>query len=386
VDPATAYSDRRLRLRIFGEGFIPSYRLDPIRDVRRGDASGFSGWIGAGDDRVALHDFDWLDTTHMTAWMDENLPAGPQEVQIRDPRGQAATLHDFFTSLGPDRDGPTIRFVRPPPDALLAPDMTVQVTVVALDPEPGALAELSWETYAGNDRIAGRPCALVPTPEVTCHFEASIPSSLGADDVFEIRALAVDGARAANRTPAKLSFVLRGRPVLNGVEPARGGTAGGTDVVISGSALIRGARVLVDGVPLLPDGGTFVGDQTISGRMPAHPAGVATLTLQSPLGNSTLAASFVYAAPPAITGIRPVQGASGGGTPVSVVGERFGDDTQVMFGQTLATAQPLQDPQRVSDEEIRGIAPRGTGRTSVWVFDPALGWSRLADGFVWSMP
>ena len=383
VSPDRAYSDRRLRMTINGEGFIPSYQLDPIRDARRGDASGFSGWVGT-DEGAALHDFDWLDTRKMTAWMEGGLLAGPHSVKIRDPRGQTVTLHNGFMALGPDSDPPTIGFMRPPPDVLLAPGMTVEVTVFALDPEPGALAELSWETYAGSDRVAGRSCALIPTPGVTCHFDASVPSSLLGGEVFEIRALAVDSAQEANRTPKTLSFVLRGRPILNGVQPAHGGTAGGTDVVVSGSHLIHGARVLVDGVPLRPDGGTFVDDQTISGRMPPHAAGVATLTLQSPLGESTLAASFFYAEPPLITEIKPAQGSPGGGTPVTVLGERFGNDTQVMFGQTLATAQPLSVPQLVSDKEIRGIAPEGTGRTSVWVVDAMFGWSRLADGFLWS--
>jgi hypothetical protein len=386
LSPATAYSDRSLRVVIHGEGFIPSYRLDPIRDARRGDARGFSGWVGTAGEGVRLHDFDWLDTSEMTAWMDGGLSPGPYPVQIRDPRGQTVTLHDGFTALGPDRDPPAIRFVRPLPDALLAPGMTVAVTVSALDPPPGTLAALSWETYAGNDRTAGRSCALVPTPEVTCHFDASIPSSLRGGDVFELRVLAVDRALVANRMPALLSFVLRAPPALSGVEPAQGGTAGGTDVVVSGSGLIPGVRVMVDGLPLLPDGGTLVDDQTISGRMPAHAAGVATLTLESPLGGSTLAAGFVYAEPPAIARISPAQGNPLGGTPVTVIGERFGNDTRVMFGHTLATARELSGPQVVSDTEIRGIAPAGQGRTSVWVFDADLGWNRLLDGFGWGVP
>jgi hypothetical protein len=389
VSPLAAYNDRALRMDVYGEGFIPSYRLDPSHDARRGDASGFSGWVGSGTDeaaRAALYDFDWLDTGHMTAWMREGLPAGLQSVQIRDPRGQTVTLFDVFTGLGPDRDQPTIQFVRPPPNALLAPGMTVEVTVFAIDTAPGALGELSWETYAGNDRIEGRSCALVPTPGVTCHFDVSVPISLGGGDVFEIRAAAFDRALVPNRTPAVLSFVLHARPALEDVRPAEGGTAGGTDVVVSGSGLIPGVRVLVDGVPLLPDGGTLVDDQTISGRMPAHAAGVATLTLESPLGASKLAEGFVYAEPPAIASIMPSQGDPIGGTPVTVVGERFGEDTQVLFGETLATAQPLSAPQWVSDTEIRGIAPPGTGRTTVWVFDATLGSSKLVDGFGWRVP
>jgi hypothetical protein len=154
-------------------------------------------------------------------------------------------------------------------------------------------------------------------------------------------------------------------------------------VVVSGSGFLPGTRVLVDGMPLAPAGGMLVDDRTISGRMPPHPAGPATLALRSPLGEGQLAGAFVYGEPPAIVAILPEEGVTAGGTMVRVRGARFDGDTHVLFGDSLAQAQALASPEWVSDTEIRGIAPAGTGRTSVWVVDVALGWDRLVDGFGW---
>jgi IPT/TIG domain-containing protein len=387
VTPLMGYNDRALRLVIHGEGFIPSYRLDPVNDTRRGDASGFSGQLGTGPDAVPLRDFDWLDTSQLTAWMDAGLPAGSHPLQIRDPRGQTATLSAAFLSLGPDRTKPVVQFVRPTADTPLAPGSRVSVSLIAADPAPGALASLSWETTARNATIPGRPCALLPSPGlVMCDFEVSVPSSLDADDAFDIIAMAVDRAAVPNRTRQPMHFVLRPRPSLESIEPVEGGTAGGTDVVVSGSGFVPGTRVLVDGTPLVPDGGTLIDEQTISGRMPPHPAATVAVTVVAPLGEGNVYLDFSYADPPAILAVNPEKGDPVGGTTVRITGLRFNDNTQVLFGDTLAEAQPLVSPQLVRDMEISGSAPAGKGRTSVWVFDSALGWDVLVDGFGWSVP
>jgi IPT/TIG domain len=387
LSPDRGYGDQPLRVTIQGQGFIPSFRLDPDQDARRGDARGFSGRVGVGAGAVLLRDFSWVDLDQMTAWMNDGLPAGSHPAQIRDPRGQTVTLADAFVSLGPDHDAPVVRFVRPQPTFPLAPGLTVPVTVAAADVAPGSLAELRWEIRGGGVLVAARPCALLPSPAaVTCTFDAAVPSSLAAGDTFEMTVVATDRAAIPNHGRETLSLTLQPRATLGGVEPTRGGTAGGTDVVVSGSGFLPGTRVLVDGTPLAPAGGMLVDDRTISGRMPPHPAGAATLALQSPLGEDQLARAFVYGEPPAIDAILPEEGMTAGGTMVRVIGKRFDGATQVFFGDSLAQARVLASAQWVSDTEIRGTAPAGTGRTSVWVVDAALGWDRLVDGFGWSSP
>jgi hypothetical protein len=386
VIPARGYTDQALRVVLRGDGFIPSFRLDPTHDARRGHVSGFSGRVGIGPEAVALRDFDWLDTGQLTAWMDPGLPAGLYPVEIRDPRGQTAVLPQAWTALGPDQDKPVIHFDRPAGDTPLAPGATVRVSVRAEDHAPGLLSKLSWEVHGAGALVANRTCALTPLPEVRCEFEASVPSSMSAGQSFVITVFAVDRARIENVTVAELAFQLRERPSLESIDPQRGGIAGGTDVVINGSGFLPGARVLLDGLPLEPDGGVVVDGQTITGRVPPHRPGPVTLTLASAIGESKLPLAFLYADPPTIAAIDPEEGDAAGGTPVRIIGEGFDGSTQVLFGDTLAQARPLGAAQMISDSEIRGIAPPGSGRTSVWVFDSETGWDQLVDGFGWSGP
>jgi hypothetical protein len=386
VAPARGYSDQALRVLLRGDGFIPSFQLDPAHDARRGHAGGFSGRVGTGAEAVALRDFDWLDTGQLTAWMDPGLPAGVHPVELRDPRGQTAALPQGFTALGPDQDRPVVHFDQPQANAPLAPGVTVRVSVRAEDRAPGVLGELRWETHAGGVLVASRACALTPLPEARCDFDASVPSSIAAMESFVITVLALDRARVPNVTMAEMEFRLHERPSLESIDPPRGGIAGGTDVVVNGSGFLPGARVLVDGVPLAPDGGTVVDEQTITGRVPPHAPGPVTLTLHAATGDSKLPLSFLYAEPPAIAAIQPEEGDAAGGTEVHVIGQGFDGNTQVLFGDSLPLARPLGAAQMISDSEIRGLAPPGSGRTSVWVFDSETGWDQLVDGFGWSGP
>jgi hypothetical protein len=386
VTPARGYSDQALRVVLRGDGFIPSFRLDPAHDARRGHVDGFSGRVGTGDEAVVLRDFDWLDTGQLSAWLDPGLPAGLHPVEIRDPRGQTAVLPQGFTALGPDQDKPLVHFDRPAKDTPLAPGATVRVSIRAEDRAPGLLGELRWETHGGGELVAARGCALTPLPEARCDFDASVPGSMAPGQAFVITVVALDRARVPNVTTAELSFPLRERPSLESIDPPRGGIAGGTDVVVSGSGFLPGARLLVDGAPLEPDGGLVVDGQTITGRVPPHPAGAVTLTLRSPIGDSKLALAFLYAEPPAIAAIQPEEGDGAGGTEVHIIGQGFDGNTQVLFGDTLALARPLGAARMISDSEIQGVAPPGKGRTSVWVFDSETGWDQLVDGFGWSGP
>jgi hypothetical protein len=387
VTPSRGYTDQPLRVVIRGDGFIPSFRLDPTRDARRGDASGFTGQVGTGSDAVKLHDFDWLDTTRLTAWMDPGLPRGLQPIEIRDPRGQSVGLSGGFLSLGPDHDKPAVWIERPVTFTAAAPGTTLKATAGATEPGPGALAEVRWQTRGGGEPLSARSCPLTPSPtEVRCDFDISIPSSMMAGEVFEIEVEALDRAAVPNRGTASVSLTLRDPPAIESVEPARGGVAGGSDVVVTGSGFLPGSRLLVEGVLLAPDGGTVIDEHTISGRMPPHPTARVALELRTPLGDSKLPLAFEYLEPPAIHSIAPDGGDPAGGTPVRIVGERFTADTQVLLGDSLTGAVPLAAPELVSDTVIRGLTPPGTGRASVWVVDSATGWDRLVDGYGWTGP
>jgi len=137
---------------------------------------------------------------------------------------------------------------------------------------------------------------------------------------------------------------------------------------------------------LFPDGGRVVGPTLISGRMPAHGAGTATVSVHTPSGDALGTRPFTYAPPPRIDAVVPAVGSAAGGTAVTVTGAGFASDTKIYFGATLDSAQPLAEAYGQSYTSIVGRAPAGSGTTTVWAASDTLGFSKLTGGFSWSTP
>ena len=104
-------------------------------------------------------------------------------------------------------------------------------------------------------------------------------------------AVAIDASSTGNRGQASLDFTVRARPTVQAISPSTGGTAGGTDVVITGSGFLPGSQAILEGVPLFPDGGIVIDEQTLSAHVPAHKEGSAAITVRTPLGDAIGASS-----------------------------------------------------------------------------------------------
>jgi hypothetical protein len=185
------------------------------------------------------------------------------------------------------------------------------------------------------------------------------------------------------------TFSWHAKPTVVSISPASGGSAGGTDVVVRGSGFLPGSKATLDGVQLFPGGGIIMeGNEFIlSGHVPAHSAGSATLVVHTPLGDSpSLSGAFTYLDPPLLLKIEPNTDGTAGGSPVTLTGQGFDDQTQIYFGQTLESAVSLLDSVCTSATTILGRTPPGTGQTTVWAFAPALGWTKLVAEFSWMTP
>jgi hypothetical protein len=387
VMPDRAYSDRPLRLTIVGDGFLPAFQLDPTNGERRGEAGKFSGQVGTGTQPVALHNFDWIDTSTLTATMEPGLPPGLHALEVTDPRGQPAIKMDAFRSLGRDEDPPVVNFEKPAPLTPVVGGTKLDVSITAFDPEPGALESLRWESSAGGNITGGSVCPFGATRATArCDVQVVVPDSLVPGDQFVLRATATDTAAVPNHAEQSLVFVVQRPPTVIGISPTLGGVDGGSDLVLQGSGFVPGTKVYVGGLLLLPDGGVIMDAQTIYGRTPPHAEGPATVLVRTPIGDVPLADIFLYAQPPQIETILPEIGDPDGATVFRVRGQRFTKNTLIFFGDTLSGAEPCEIQSWTSDTEITGAAPAGRGRTSVWAFDPDLGFSRLPDGFGWSAP
>jgi hypothetical protein len=385
VSPARAYTDLRHRMTITGDNFIPRYTVDPAAGLRLGDARGFSARIGSGGRWTALRALGWRSEKELSAWLEPALLPGSYDIEVSDPRGMRAIARQSFEALGPDRDPPTIDFESPARDTPIVAGIMLSGRFVARDRPPGRLHSVRWEVRAGELIAQSGDCPLEPDAStVICRFTAVVPSFLAENAPFELVGRASDGP-VASAIESSVRFLVHGRPTLGSITPPLGGVDGGTEVLIRGTGFVRGTRILVDEIPLLPGGGVVVDETTITGRIPDSRGSArrADVKLDGPIGTDTLPAAFEYRNPPAIESVSPEAGDPEGGTPVRIRGFRFDGETRIYFGIALADAVALVDLKLESDTEISGTTPPGKGRTSVWAFDRRLGFRALVGGFGW---
>jgi hypothetical protein len=394
VTPDQAYSGDSIVLTVAGDNFVPASIVDPDQGRRIALSDGFHIRVSDGLRSIDLAEVAWLSPHQMKGFLAGQvaveLQPGPLDVEVVDPRGERDTLPAAFHELGPDLIAPVVVFDSPAAEAAFAPGMLLRGSFHATDTSPGRLSSLGW-TYLENGRPPAEPVAascVLPAQATAgdCRFQATIGSGLTEGDVVTIVASAEDSADPPNLTRTEFSIRLRALSTLTSVWPARGGTLGGTDVIVTGTGFVPGTTASVDGVPLFPNGGIVVDSNTLSGHVPPHAEGTAPLRVHTPLGDAARVVSFHYLAPPQIDGIAPAVGSPAGGTSVTIRGSNFTRQTQVFFGSTLVDALPLAEASLASGTAIAGKAPAGSGITTVWAFDAELGFSALRDGFTWSAP
>ncbi len=391
VDPGQAYSDHGVGLTLLGNGFLPTTSLDPATGSRDTTIDVFRVRVGHGSSWVELTDLAWQSTSQMTAFLSSDsalaLPTGFLDVEIVDPRGRRADLPNGFRELGPDVTSPIVTFTSPAANTPVGPGTLLRGTFHASDALPGALVELDWSYSESGVTRPGTSCgATLPAPEADCAFQVRVSQSLIGGEQIQITAHATDDSIAQNRGEKTLPFTVLAMPSIASISPATGGTLGGTDVVITGTGFIAGSQAMIDGIPLFPEGGIVINENTLSGHVPAHAEGAVPVIVRTPIGNTSVALVFVYLPPPLVESITPNVGAAEGGTAVLLTGENFSATTQIFFGTTLDGAVPLGEPFLQSNSTIVGRAPAGSGQTTVWAFDAALGFTKLPSGFGWSTP
>ncbi|MFE6741140.1 IPT/TIG domain-containing protein [Streptomyces tubercidicus] len=143
-------------------------------------------------------------------------------------------------------------------------------------------------------------------------------------------------------------------PVLLGVVPATGPTAGGNTVQLVGLGLGGATSVLFGGTSA-----TIVGQDplglTVTVLAPAHAAGAVPVTVTNAAGTSN-PASYVYLAPGLAAGtvIIPNAGPTAGGLPFALIGSNLQGAT-VTIGGNAATVLGT-DP---TGSVLFGVAPAG---------------------------
>jgi len=387
VTPKEAYSDQEIKFTIIGWSFVPATAMDPATGQRDLNNSGFSGRVGFGTQWAPLSQFVWYSTQEMSATLSEAdarmLNRGTFSLEITDPRGVKAVASIILDGL--DTTPPTIEMLSPAPDDRFTSGSVVPLRVHVTDPAPGILTRVGWRLFADGLPEISDSCILSEDQgDVVCQADLTIPADWLPPTKVTLEIQAQDQSRT--REPATLTrrYQLVPSPSDLTISPTRGGTMGGTEVIIKGVSLVKGTRALLNGVPLLPQGGLWVNDQTLTGQVPENSPGKVTLTIESPLGNCALLEAFEYRPTPMLLAIEPASGPPN--QSVRLIGTGFTAASRILFGHSLQDALPLSQSPVDRDTAITGKVPSGSGWQTVWVYDPEFGFSSLPSGFLFTSP
>ena len=173
-----------------------------------------------------------------------------------------------------------------------------------------------------------------------------------------------------------------------------GGPAMGmTQILVTGQSFTRATRVLLDDVPITPDGGIVDSATAIRGFTNAHDPGVVPVVAET--GNSlAVGPAFTFAASPVLRRISPNNGPSAGGTVVTIVGSHFvcaGAETvgtRFSVGANLVRADIMVTDCAGSNRILAIMPPypgppAGIGPVTLFAWDPVAGESTLPDAFAY---
>ena len=127
------------------------------------------------------------------------------------------------------------------------------------------------------------------------------------------------------------AFTTAVMPTLTDVFPAVGASAGGTEIVLSGTNFVSGATVRIGGVTqssITVESSDVLRFTTLSGT----PGGPYTLEVENP-GGAIATSAFAYVAQPdpVVASLTPATGEAAGGETVRITGSGFTANTMVVF-------------------------------------------------------
>jgi hypothetical protein len=206
--------------------------------------------------------------------------------------------------------------------------------------------------------------AIAPAVALTSTYPSGLPYNL-----LDITVTTPNGTSLGT---GYSQFTYIPSPVITGVSPAAGPTAGGNTVTITGTGFEFSRIHEVAGLAFgsTPATSFTVNSATqITATVPQGAAGTVDITMTA-LGNvavpTSAADQYTYLPVPAVTGVSPGAGPSTGGNTVRVTGTGFTDASAVSFGTVPATSFTVN-----SDSSITATAPAGAvGTDHVTVTTP----------------
>ncbi len=260
------------------------------------------------------------------------MAPGPLDVTVTTPGGTATAPSCAWALWPEDLAAPTPRvFGVSPPHGPAAGGYTRRVFVSGIAGVPPEQVRVSLGGLEAPVTQVSQD-AHVATVQVPAHPEGVVDCAL---------------TTSAGHDVAPGAFEYVPAVTLTGIAPASGPTAGGTEVLVSGSSLDRVVALFVGPLPaalLAPPSAGEVRARTA----PASP-GLHDVRAVASWGEVvTLPSAFAFGGDePDLTAVTPDRGSIAGGTVVAVVGSALDRATRVTFAGAEATVLDASDPARL---------------------------------------
>jgi hypothetical protein len=140
-------------------------------------------------------------------------------------------------------------------------------------------------------------------------------------------------------------------PTVSGLSQNTGSTAGGTTISLTGTHFTGTSVVTFGSVPTYAF--SVTSDTSMTVVTPANAAGTFDVTVTTPSGTSATSGAdhFTYNGDgnvPAVSGVSPTSGPTGGGTSVTITGSNFNNVAAVWFGNVLAPSFTVTSPTSIT--------------------------------------
>ena len=252
--------------------------------------------------------------------------------------------------------------------AYVVPPVVTGISPAGGKPAGGGTVTITGGGFTG---VTGVQFGSIPATAATIKFvsdaELTVASPPGSPGTVNVTVTTPGGTSA---TSAADQFTYAATPpVVTGISPILGSTAGGTIVTLTGSGFLGATGVDFGGTAAAVATMNVVSDTEITVASPPGNPGTVDVTVINSAGSSAQSppeAVFDYLAPPTVTRISPAQGAATGGTIVTITGTGFFGSVSAQFGTTPAPAVTVN-----SSTQITVTSPPGSGTAPVTVSNPA---------------
>jgi IPT/TIG domain/Glycine rich protein len=227
---------------------------------------------------------------------------------------------------------------------------TVNATV---NPEDEEVTSCELEYGATKAYGSEAPCSPSPGAGITAVAVSANLSGLEVGAGYHYRVVATNANGTSFGADETFTTLTREPPLVSGVSPEKGRSAGGETVTISGQEFTGATSVSFGSIPAKSF--TVDSNETITAVTPAS-GGTVSVLVTTASGTSPGTVHFSFLLPPTVTKITPRLGPAAGGTMVAIEGSGFTAASTVSFGSNTAASVTFNSPTSLTADSPAGVA------------------------------